>query len=286
MRSFFIGRSRQNESDKKINNNVAICLDSNNCELVAFVKGIGFPKIPYDLQDLSLIDRTFYDLDSDVISLFNEIPESVMQVSMEIIDKAKAYLQMNLSDAFVFTLADHLHFTIQRCQEGMVIENPLIYELQHLYVKETELAQWARRLVYRRLLVRLPKEEANIAMHFINAQSIAKKQDEESDLTRIIEDVTSIIEKELNLLINRDDFNYSRFIMHLQYLLKRKDKKIIIQSSNLKMFKKMKDEFTDVYQCVLKIKEYFGKILNWQLNDEELLYLMLHVNRFYSREGL
>lgn len=272
---------------KKINNNVAICLDSNNRELVAFGKGIGFPKIPYELQDLSLIDRTFYDLDSDVISLFNEIPESVMQVSMEIVDKAKVYLQMNLSDTFVFTLADHLHFTIQRCQEGMIIENPLIYELQHLYAKEMELAQWARRLVYRRLFIRLPKEEeANIAMHFINGQSVAKKQDEESDLTRIIEDVTSIIEKELNLLINRDDFNYSRFIMHLQYLLKRKDKKIVIQTSNLKMFKQMKEEFTDVYQCVLKIKEYFKKILNWQLNDEELLYLMLHVNRFYNREGL
>ena len=47
---------------KKINNNVAICLDSNNCELVAFGKGIGFPKMPYEIQDLSLIDRTFYDL--------------------------------------------------------------------------------------------------------------------------------------------------------------------------------------------------------------------------------
>lgn len=46
---------------KKINNNVAICLDSNNCELVAFGKGIGFPKMPYEIQDLSLIDRTFYD---------------------------------------------------------------------------------------------------------------------------------------------------------------------------------------------------------------------------------
>ncbi len=272
---------------KKINNNVAICLDSNNRELVAFGKGIGFSKMPYELQDLSLIDRTFYDLDSDVVSLFNEIPEPVMQVSMEIVDKAKVNLQMNLSDTFVFTLADHLHFTIQRCQEGMIIENPLFYELQHLYVKEMELAQWTRRLVYRRLFVRLPEEEeANLAMHFINAQLATKKQDEESDLTRIIEDVTSIIEFELNLLINREDFNYSRFIMHLQYLLKRKDKKIVIQTSNLKMFKKMKDEFTDVYQCVLKIKEYFGKILNWQLNDEELLYLMLHVNRFYNREGL
>ena len=52
------------------------------------------------------------------------------------------------------------------------------------------------------------------------------------------------------------------------------------------MFSQMKKEFFEVYQCVLKIKEYFVKTLNWQLNDEELLYLMLHVNRFYSREGL
>lgn len=28
---------------KKINNNVAICVDSNNKELIAFGKGIGFP---------------------------------------------------------------------------------------------------------------------------------------------------------------------------------------------------------------------------------------------------
>lgn len=272
---------------KKINNNVVICLDSNNCELIAFGKGIGFPKIPYELEDLTMIDRTFYDLDQEKISLFNEIPEAVMQVSNEVVDKAKIYLDENLSDSLLFTFADHLQFAIQRCKEGMIIANPLVYDIQHLYYKEMELAKWARRLVYRRLFVRLPsEEEANMAMHFINAQRIAKKYDEESDTTRIIEDVTSIVEKELNLLIDRDDFNYARFIMHLQYLIKRKDKKSMIQTNNLKMFSQMKQEFPEVYRCVVQIKEYLVSVLNWQLNDEELLYLMLHVNRFYNREGL
>lgn len=64
----------------------------------------------YELKDLSLIDRTFYDLNPGAISLFNEIPESVIHISVEIVDKAKSYSQMNLSDSFVFTLADHLHF--------------------------------------------------------------------------------------------------------------------------------------------------------------------------------
>lgn len=272
---------------KKINNNVVICLDSNNCELIAFGKGIGFPKIPYELEDLTMIDRTFYDLDQEKISLFNEIPEAVMQVSNEVVDKAKIYLDENLSDSLLFTFADHLQFAIQRCKEGMIIANPLVYDIQHLYYKEMELAKWARRLVYRRLFIRLPsEEEANMAMHFINAQRIAKKYDEESDTTRIIEDVTSIVEKELNLLIDREDFNYARFIMHLQYLIKRKDKKSMIQTNNLKMFSQMKQEFPEVYRCVVQIKEYFVSVLNWQLNDEELLYLMLHVNRFYNREGL
>lgn len=272
---------------KKINNNVVICLDSNNCELIAFGKGIGFPKIPYELEDLTMIDRTFYDLDQEKISLFNEIPEAVMQVSNEVVDKAKIYLNENLSDSLLFTFADHLQFAIQRCEEGMIIANPLVYDIQHLYYKEMELAKWARRLVYRRLFVRLPsEEEANMAMHFINAQKTAKKYDEESDTTRVMEDVTSIVEKELNLLIDRDDFNYARFIMHLQYLIKRKDKKSMIQTNNLKMFSQMKQEFPEVYRCVVQIKEYLVSVLNWQLNDEELLYLMLHVNRFYNREGL
>lgn len=272
---------------KKINNNVAICLDSKNCELVAFGKGIGFPKMPYELDDLTLIDKTFYDLDSSMISLFNEIPESVMQVAVDIVDKGKVYLHANLPDIFVFTLADHLNFALQRCKEGLIIENPLIYDLQYLYSKEMELAKWARRLIYQRLSVRLPnEEEANIAMHFINAQQLAKKQEEKSDLTRIIEDVTEIVENKLNLLINRDEFNYARFVMHLQYLLKRKEDAKIIQTDNYRMFNKMKEEFDDVYQCALKIKEYFLKALNWHLNDEEILYLMLHINRFYNRDGL
>lgn len=272
---------------KKINNNVAVCVDANNCELIAFGKGIGFPKMPYEITDLTKIDRTFYDVDTQLIALFQEIPEEEMQVAIDIVDKANAYLHCSLNDSFVFTLADHIHFALHRCKEGMVFQNPLVYDLQQLYEKEMDLAKWARRYIYRKLFVKLPsEEEANLAMHFINAQTIAKKKEEESDANRVIEDVTSIVEDTLNIVIDRDDFNYARFVMHLQYLLKRKDKKIEMKSNNLKMFQQMKNEFSDIYACVLMIQKYFKETLNWQLNDEELLYLMLHVNRFYSREGL
>ena len=59
---------------KKINNNVAICRDGSQRELVAFGKGIGFPPTPYELTDLSKIDRTFYNVNSSYIPLLAEIP--------------------------------------------------------------------------------------------------------------------------------------------------------------------------------------------------------------------
>ena len=45
---------------KKINNNVAMGKDSRNREVVLFGKGIGFHQMPYELNDLSRIDRSYY----------------------------------------------------------------------------------------------------------------------------------------------------------------------------------------------------------------------------------
>lgn len=64
---------------KKINNNVAVCRDNNGRELVAFSKGIGFPAMPYELTDLRKIERTFYNIGVQYLSLLNEIPYEIIQ---------------------------------------------------------------------------------------------------------------------------------------------------------------------------------------------------------------
>lgn len=46
---------------KKLGNNAAICKDNSGRELIALGLGIGFPKCPYTLDDLSKIERTFYN---------------------------------------------------------------------------------------------------------------------------------------------------------------------------------------------------------------------------------
>ena len=270
---------------KKINNNVVICLDHNNRELVAFGRGIGFPAAPYELDDLSKIDRTYYGVNSSYMGLVNEIPEEVFEVAAKIVDMAVNYIDCELSSNLVFTLADHINFAIERNQRNMNLRNPFLYDIRYFYEKEMDIGNLAVKMIRRYLKVSLPEEEAgNIALHFINAEALSEKENEFNVSDTVVEEVTYLIEKELNIHIKREDFNYSRFVSHLQYLMKRKDAVSSISSDNIKLYMEMKEEFPVIYQCVLKIRDYMAGKLDWELSEEELLYLILHVNRLYARE--
>lgn len=270
---------------KKINNNVVICLDHNNRELVAFGRGIGFPAAPYELDDLSKIDRTYYGVNSSYMGLVNEIPEEVFEVAAKIVDMAVNYIDCELSSNLVFTLADHINFAIERNQRNMNLRNPFLYDIRYFYEKEIDIGNLAVKMIRRYLKVSLPEEEAgNIALHFINAEALSEKENEFNVSDTVVEEVTYLIEKELNIRIKREDFNYSRFVSHLQYLMKRKDAVSSISSDNIKLYMEMKEEFPVIYQCVLKIRDYMAGKLDWELSEEELLYLILHVNRLYARE--
>ena len=270
---------------KKITNNVVICLDHNNRELVAFGRGIGFPAAPYELDDLSKIDRTYYGVNSSYMGLVNEIPEEVFEVAAKIVDMAVNYIDCELSSNLVFTLADHINFAIERNQRNMNLRNPFLYDIRYFYEKEMDIGNLAVKMIRRYLKVSLPEEEAgNIALHFINAEALSEKENEFNVSDTVVEEVTYLIEKELNIRIKREDFNYSRFVSHLQYLMKRKDAVSSISSDNIKLYMEMKEEFPVIYQCVLKIRDYMAGKLDWELSEEELLYLILHVNRLYARE--
>ena len=271
---------------RNINNNVSICLDDNNHEVVAFGKGIGFQKPPYEIE-LSQIDRTYYNLDEHYLALLDELPEEVMDVTMEIVDKGSSYLGMHLNRVFLFSLCDHINFAIENAKKGLVVSNPMVNEIQHMYEREMLLGKWAIKQIERKLSVKLPPGEAgNIALHFINAELSAKKEQEKDDMTRFIDDITEIIESEMNIIVDRNSFSYSRFVTHLKYLLKRFHKKDEFVTDNAKMYEQVLEEFPELGKAIEKIKQYIMIQLNIDPSKEELLYLMIHMNRLCAKDGL
>lgn len=269
---------------KKINNNVALCEDANGKELIALGNGIGFPKMPYEIEDMSLIHRTFYGVEDNYISLINQIPEDILDISASIVDYARTKLKDEFSANIVFTLADHIDFALIRAEKKMHVKLPMMYDIQHLYQEEMEVGVKAVRYINKRKGVHLAKEEAaSIALHFINAENSCTKSKENSE--KIINEITSIIENYFQILINKNGFNHSRFVSHMQYLIQRQKIDQGILSDNKKMFDTVKEEFPDTYECAAQIRQYMKENLKWEASDEELLYLMLHINRLCARES-
>lgn len=268
------------EAIKKINNNVAICVDSKNKELIAFGKGIGFPKMPYEIADLSLISMTFYRIDNQFYELMAEIPEDVFEVTAQIVNKAEQLLDCSLNPNLVVTLADHINFAIIRVKKYKNMKMIFSYDIEQLYERETLLGKYAVDLVRKKLNVTLPESEiTNIAMHFINAEEERIPENNGSSDEEAIQGCVDLIEGIFNIKINRDDFSYNRFSMHIRYYLKRiKDKKQF-KDNNKELIKSMKETYPKVNICALKIAEFFKERYNESVSEDEILYLMIHINR-------
>ena len=50
----------------------------------------------------------------------------------------------------------------------------------------------------------------------------------------------------------------------------------------LQLFRQAARDFADAYCCASAINNYFIKAHNWSCSDEEMLYLMMHINRLRS----
>lgn len=272
---------------KKLGNNAAICKDHSGRELIAIGLGIGFPKCPYVLDDLSKIDRTFYNVDSEYISLFEDIDSGIFKISADVIDLAITMLSVPLKQNAIFTLADHLNFALVRLKKGMIFSTPIANELRDLYPVEVKIARYTLNLLQKNLKAALPESEIYaIAMNIINSEETYSSNNQITLKSEFIQEIVRIIEAQMKVSIDTNSFNYSRFASHMQYLFRRKSQYSEISSTNRKLFEVLKKEYPETFTCVLLIKESIFHKFSWSIEDEELLYLILHVNRLCSHEGV
>lgn len=272
---------------KKLGNNAAVCEDDSGRELIALGLGVGFPKCPYILEDLSKIDRTFYDVDNEYFYLFESIDSDILSISADVIDLATTLLSVPLKRSAVYTLADHLNFAIIRQKKGMIFKTPISNELRDLYPVEIKIAKYTLNLLQKRVNVELPSEEIYaITMNIINSEEIMTGSSEISVKNDFIVEVVKMIESQMNVNIDKTSFNYSRFASHIQYLFRRKNEYAEISTINKKLFDVLKNEYNKTYHCALAIRELILKKFNWNIGDEEVLYLILHINRLCSHEGV
>lgn len=275
---------------RKINNSVALGLDSNGNEIIIMGKGIGFGEIPYELTDLSRVDRTFYHIDPRYYGLLTSIPENVFLLVTKLLDKAKQELKTELNPNLVFILADHVNFALQRKDKGMDILMPYSYELEYEYPAYTKVAKSFVISLNRQLHVHLDKGEITcILMHFLDAMegtaAVQKNESKHAKISKVIAASTRIVEEYYHIHIDRDSFHYFRFKNHIKYFVQRKERGEVFDNHGTEdMFRGLIESKPDLYECVLKIDEFLQKEYGESCPHEELLYLMIHINQLHSKE--
>ena len=248
-------------------------------------KGIGFPPVPYELNDLSKIERTFYDVDPKYLSMIAELSQPIVMACADIADQAGIELECPLNPNLPFTLADHVQFAVERLKKGVNLTTPIAYDIRHLYPKETAMADTALQMLREQAGLDLPDNEAiNIAMHFINAEAESGDMHSLMLSMQVIAKVNEIVESSLHIQLDKDSYNYSRFATHLRYLIQRLQNGVQTDNVSKSLRHTLMREYPDIYACTQKVVQYLKDTFDWECNDDEVVYLIMHIQRVYERE--
>lgn len=273
---------------RRINNNAAICEDGKGHQLVALGRGIGFGDLPREVP-LADVRRTFYGIDSKYLPLIEQLDPKVIEFSAQLADVARSSVSSELSPNLPITLADHIEFALKRTREHMVVQMPLAYDVQLNFPVQYRLGEVAVNGINKTFKVRMPRNEAvGIALSIVNSTvsaSVTTSHDEERR-QRLIDKATKVVEEEFGVTVKRESFDYARFATHVRYLLDRLEKGEPLDTQNSELYPTLAEQFPRATACAREIARLVEGAYDSTLTQEEVVYLILHVNRVAAREGV
>ena len=268
-----------------LTNNAVVIDDENQQEKIVCGKGIAFKKRPGMEIDEMSINQTFILEGGGEYSRFEQllkdVPLEYLELSSEIINMAKLEFAKKFKDNVIITLSDHLYVAIKRCREGMTISNPLLWDIKNFYEIEYDIGLRALELIKNKFHIQLPNDEAGfIALHIVNVELDEDNMDHIFQVTKVIQEIMTIVKYHFHAEFDTSNVYYYRFITHLKFFALRllKDNQFNEDEEN-ELLDVVKDKYCTSYECVLKIKDFLEKKYNYTLQEDEIVYLTIHVHR-------
>ncbi|EOL44155.1 BglG family transcription antiterminator LicT [Enterococcus caccae] len=273
------------EVKKVINNNIIKSLDADGLEVLVMGKGIGFKKNIGDVIDDTLIEKVYTsnaDLNTNKLTqLLANVRLEHLQVANEIIGFAKVSLGKKLNENIYLTLTDHIDYAIERHNSGLPVRNALLWEIKRFYNHEYLIGKEALNMISNRLDIVLPEDEAGfIALHIVNAELDLSQVSQVSEMTKVIQKIINIVKYHYKTDLDEYTLNYERFITHLKFFVQRLFSGIELDKDKDEGFLFMlKEKYQEEYLCALKIREYISKEFGRDLQEDEMIYLTIHIRR-------
>lgn len=271
-----------------VSNNLVRAQDQNGNEVILTGKGIGFNAHRNDLISSARVENIFVLKDEREADLYNQLIENNSARLLEIVNACIIYIQSNfdkpLNDHIHVALSDHIAFLVKRYKLGIPIENPFGYETDVMYPKESMVAKQVVQMLNQQLHLDIPEGEASfIALHIISSLSDSSIMDLQKS-TQLIGQVMKVLQKHLNIEIDKSSLNYARLLTHLRFMLKR-----LTDHEELQIPKEMevvlKQQYPVCYNLAWKMCKIIQNKLQAPVAENEIVCLSLHLYRFTKNEN-
>lgn len=260
-----------------------LLVESEGSELILFGKGLGFSTKPGATVNLQDVEQVFIPLQTlrseHYLALTDSIPAALFEITHEIVLMAQNYYSEKLNSVLLFTLAEHLHYALERCKTNTNIANRLTWEVKRYYKKEYRIGELARDMVSDKFSVNLPEDEAvHIAFHLINASSQSDETNAHKQV-ELVNRIAEIVRYKLNKNIDVDSTHYARFITHLRYFAERVLSGRTEQQETDDFYHELVRFHPKSMEVAESVRNFISTNLGVVISNDELTWLGIHISK-------
>ncbi|MGF9962964.1 glucose PTS transporter transcription antiterminator GlcT [Bacillus rhizoplanae] len=277
------------EIKKILNNNVIIAAHPEHEEVVVIGKGIGFGKKAKEMLQVEQIEKMFVLTNERDREQYKLLVPHVSEKLIELMNDLMFYIQDRvdtpLNEHIHIALTDHIAFAIKRLKQGFTVDNPFLVETKVLYPNEYKIAEEVVELINSRLNIHLPEGEIGfIALHIYSSITNSEVSSINQN-SRLIAHLVSLIEENLQIVLDKESIHYLRLVRHLQYAIERvKNGEQVEESQNFADL--LKAEFPECYNLAWKLVKVMQKQLQLPVYEAETIYLTMHLQRLVKVEQM
>ena len=271
---------------KVLNNNGVIAIDMDeNKEYVILGKGVGFGKKVSQRFDKPE-GCTTYRLEQETErgsakELVKGIEPEYLEIADAILTESQKVFGDSIDRGILFPLADHISFAVARIRRNEQISNPLTDDIRVMFYKEYKVASCIRELLKERLQIEIDEHEIGYLALHVHSAIVEENVSQAMEVARAVRESISLVEHITGHTIDVMSLSYNRMMNHIRYMVAR-----AVSGEKLKvnMNDYMSVKFPKAFQAAKRICEEMEKRLKLPMEEIEIGYLAMHIERIMDRE--
>lgn len=271
---------------KVLNHNSVIAIgEGDNREYLVMGKGIAFGKKVTERVETGAENAVYslHELNTDrgaATDIIKTVSPECLELANEVLNRAEKEFG-KIDRSILFPMADHIEFAVRRIRNNEQISNPLTEDIRILFYKEYKVAECMKQLLADMLGVEIDEHEIGyIALH-VHSAIEEEKVSQAMQVARAVRECISLVEKQTGKKIDVMSLSYNRLMNHIRYMIARS-----LNGEKLKvsMNDYMEIKFPEAYKMAIKVCDEIEKDLKLKLEDVEIGYLAIHIERVMDNE--